>query len=71
MALTTATTGDVHNRASWRQLDRPGWRPDRQPLRQAGGPLCVRHLVPGYRGTQRCPREYPSTAASLLFFPDY
>jgi hypothetical protein len=30
--------------------------------------LCIRQAVPGYRGTQRCARDYPFTA-SLLFFP--
>jgi hypothetical protein len=31
--------------------------------------LCVRKAVPGYHGTQRCTRDYPSTATSHLFFP--
>jgi hypothetical protein len=31
--------------------------------------LCVRQAVPGYCGIQRCTQDYPSTAASFLFFP--
>jgi hypothetical protein len=30
--------------------------------------LCVRQIVPSYRGTRRCTRNYPYTIISLLFF---
>jgi hypothetical protein len=66
MASTTATAGGAHGCAAARLLE--GGRTAR-----GGGlttSLYVRQAVLGYRGTQRCTPDYPSTTISLLiFFP--
>jgi hypothetical protein len=66
MASTTAVVGGPR----LRRIAAPagGW------TAQGGGltvSLYVRQAVLGYRDTQRCTRNYLSSAVSLLFFPDH
>jgi hypothetical protein len=68
MASTTVTAGGMHDRVTARLL---------KAVRLLGVAvgltvnLCVRQAISGYCGTQRCTRDYPSTATSFLFFPDH